>query len=442
MKKRIGTTLLMALGFLLNTTAFSSSADLFAITASGTVTTLDIQLCLNGNTPWSCEKHTVTRDTLSIRTTIPNHTYTAIGIKVLTPGYTLTGCQMISNGYCLFSASNTAATTITATSTTATTTLTPSVATLGLSVDGRTLNTALTGRARVITITNGANSATGVSVEATGLPTGTNITDVPTTCTGTLAPNATCTVTVTPGASATSNCGTGIAPTAGAVVVSANNADSATTNVVVLTYGCIYQGGYIYSVNDITDNTGSIGGKVATQTDQADSFPSGIIWSSDGTEGQVKYDDITGIYQDSTAGVNSCNGKSDGSCNSSRILNFYTPTTTYPLAYYAAGLCAVEISGYSGWYLPAICELGYDTNTIGSGCGTALAPAIQNMQSNLVDNNGIGALAGYYWGSTEDSGRRASGAWVQFFAVGGGSGQYGANKVSLLGVRCSRALTL
>lgn len=48
---------------------------------------------------------------LTIRTTIPSHTYPAAGIKINTPGYALAnaspGCTMSPNGYCLFSVSDT-----------------------------------------------------------------------------------------------------------------------------------------------------------------------------------------------------------------------------------------------------------------------------------------------------------------------------------------------
>lgn len=56
-----------------------------------------------------------------------------------------------------------------------------------------------------------------------------------------------------------------------------------------------------------------------------------------------------------------------------------------PLSYYAAGLCAATISGYSDWYLPAICEMGYGV----ANCGTSGVPELQNMQANLVNYNGL-----------------------------------------------------
>ena len=54
---------------------------------------------------------TAINTTLNITTTIPNHSYTNAGIKINTTGYSLknagTDCVPISNGYCLFSVSDT-----------------------------------------------------------------------------------------------------------------------------------------------------------------------------------------------------------------------------------------------------------------------------------------------------------------------------------------------
>jgi hypothetical protein len=112
------------------------------------------------------------------------------------------------------------------------------------------------------------------------------------------------------------------------------------------------------------------------------------------------------------------------------------------ITYYAAGLCKQAISGSSDWYLPAICEMGYDTLSQASGCGTSGAPTLQNIQSSLIDSSGFSAPAGDYWSSTEDSGLPLDYAWGQHFAASGDCNQVGGNKFLLLGVRCSRALTL
>lgn len=92
----------------------------------------------------------------------------------------------------------------------------------------------------------------------------------------------------------------------------------------ILTYGSVYQGGYIYAVNDTTSNTSSIGGKVATLTNQATAFSPRIIWRSNGSG--VSNIAIYGISETSTtsspnpaAGQAACNASTDGSCDSNNI---------------------------------------------------------------------------------------------------------------------------
>lgn len=326
--------------------------------------------------------------------------------------------------------------------------LSPSVASLAL---------AASGNARQITMTNtGTIAAANLSVVPTAFPSGTTSTS---TCAATLAAGDSCTVTVTPGASSTSNCATGIAPTPGVITVSSDDASSSAVNVVVLGYGCIYQGGYLFAMDDTTATTMSIGGKVAALTDQSSS---GIIWSSNST-GSLELDNIWGIDETSTssapspnsgsaepaiqfAGQSNCNGATDGSCNTNNINVYYGTVASPPvtiLSYYAAALCEQIISGYSDWYLPSICEMGYDARNSGTGCGSAAAPTLQNMQSNLVDTGAV-YIVGYYWSSTEASALPQQAAWLQFFSTGGVngiSGQFYVLKSNGLAARCSRALS-
>lgn len=363
---------------------------------------------------------------------------------------------------------------ITRTTTPGATTLSTSVAPpsiLALSVNNTALNTALTGNARYITIQNtGTNEATGLSVSATGLPTGTNITTIPTTCTGTLAPGATCTITITPGPNATSNCNTGIAPTSGTITVSATNVALPTTsNLVVLSYGCQYQGGFLYSVDDTTNNgvtgtcstppcTKSIGGKVVSLTDQAEPLTSSgpqatsIIWSSNGSgsiNANVSYDIIPLISEASTpndsynnaqstynttyanessfpfpgsSAFSTCNGAIQGSCNSGNILALYdTYKTGYDIGSspytlsagptnrtdYAVGLCTAMINTYSDWYLPAICEMDSVYGTV------TCPPDEQSMVANLSFLLGDPSLATPSTSCTPPSGTHclAGGYW-------------------------------
>lgn len=87
MMKRILTTTAILLGAGLNQAAYSATGSFFNVAANGA--------------------------TLTIKTTVPNHTYSAAGIKINTPGFTFAstnpGCMMAANGYCLFSCSDTTA---------------------------------------------------------------------------------------------------------------------------------------------------------------------------------------------------------------------------------------------------------------------------------------------------------------------------------------------
>lgn len=369
-----------------------------------------------------------------------------------------------------------------------TTTLSVSASELALSVTGLTeygvsLVPPASGDARTITIANtGGNTATNLAVTAPTWPSGTSSS---TTCGSTLAATDTCTITVTPGSVASSN-GTdpcslnGTAPQPRSIQVSGDNTNTVTSNVVVLNYGCIYQGGYVYAFDDTTSTTGSVGGKVAATADQA-SVSSAIIWSSNGglgtSPGDVSYDLIPGVAETSTpsnglplylqfdsffssvynnpnpftsSSFSACAGDRDGACNTNNIVTFYNQFVTTntigtggsgpftasagptPLTAYAAGLCKQTISSYSDWYLPAICELGY-----GSACGTPSSPTLQNMQSNLVDS--LNRLASIYWSSTASSAQPHSDAWIHWFDNTGASMQLAGAKNGTASVRCSRA---
>ncbi len=101
--RNISVTLLLIIG----QNVFSGSGLLFNVSATGTPSNMNITLCLNGKGPLSCQNYNVSALTLSILTTIPNRTYPFAGIKINTPGYVLSGCDLNGNGYCLFSVSNT-----------------------------------------------------------------------------------------------------------------------------------------------------------------------------------------------------------------------------------------------------------------------------------------------------------------------------------------------
>ena len=91
--------------------AFAVTGALFRVSASGNQTTdpINISLCLNGKGPLSCQSHTISQPRLTIRTTIPGQTYVAAGIKISSTKVKVTnleGCVPNSNGFCLFSVSD------------------------------------------------------------------------------------------------------------------------------------------------------------------------------------------------------------------------------------------------------------------------------------------------------------------------------------------------
>lgn len=158
-------------------------------------------------------------------------------------------------------------------------------------------------------------------------------------------------------------------------------------------------------------------------------------------------DEIYGINEYSTpvapspssgqlAGMNACNGARDGACNSTNIKLQYAASAS---ADYAAAVCTGTSDGYSDWYLPAICQLGYDTSHANYACGFP-TPVIQNVQSSLVDNGNIGSLSGQYWSSTQlvsvPPGDRA---WAHAFAASPIQSETAKSLSSA--VRCVRDLT-
>lgn len=93
--------------------AFAGSGLFFDISSTGTSSVnINTTLCLNGKGPLSCQNYMVSGSCLTIKTTIPNHTYPSVGIKINTPGFIPQGCMPISNGYCLFSVSDANPTTV------------------------------------------------------------------------------------------------------------------------------------------------------------------------------------------------------------------------------------------------------------------------------------------------------------------------------------------
>ncbi|HCD9576659.1 TPA: DUF1566 domain-containing protein [Legionella pneumophila] len=292
-------------------------------------------------------------------------------------------------------------------------TLSPLVQNLALSIKSLGADPALAGNARIIRIENtGSIPANNVQVSTSGFPAGTSITN--NGCTGTLNAGATCDITITPGLNASLDAGNnacttspGTKPEPTIVTVSADNAPSTNVNVLVLGYGCIYQGGFLFSVDDTTPDTGSIGGKVAALTDEPSPF---YQWST--------------IFNNTAA-----DSITDGFTNTNALAS---PVDQYP----AAQACLDKNDqGFTNWFMPAICELGrYVGSGIDAGCGTTNP----NLYTTLHTNNLGGFAGGLYWSSTEFSGDPTFNAWGHDFSSGF---QFGDDKDGDLRVRCVRAFT-
>lgn len=389
--------------------------------------------------------------------------------------------------------------------------LTASLADLALSITGLTLDGLPSGQSRVFTITNTGNApAVNLSISATPFPAGTTIDTAPvTSCIdgSTLNIGDSCTITIAPGNTPSSGagnvpCTTGIAPIPTIVSATAIGTNQTATNVVVLSYACIYQGGLIYAMSETANDQQSIGGQVTSLVDQAEpsigsgSQPSSIIWASNGTQGNVSKDVMPTIsenfgfptyptaafiygntynnegtfpYPPSSA-FDACDGSIEGACNSHNILAFYnTYITNYggsynvqpgitPLTYYSTGLCTASINGFNDWYLPAICQL--DAVNGGVVCPVGAQSIVGSLGFLIGDPNsvvpipsqscnqpfgpppGVNCFAGIYWSSTLRFFEIVDNAYAEVFDNILTSIQDDFDKAALLGVRCSRNLTI
>lgn len=102
---------IVALFTMLLSKAIFAGGLFFNITSSGNPANVNITLCLNAKGPLSCQNYNVSALNLSILTTVANHTYPAAGIRINSPFYSLANsglnCTPLSNGFCMFSVSNT-----------------------------------------------------------------------------------------------------------------------------------------------------------------------------------------------------------------------------------------------------------------------------------------------------------------------------------------------
>lgn len=293
--------------------------------------------------------------------------------------------------------------------------------TTSLSLSATTLALAASGTPRILIVTNtGQNSTSSLNFTANpALPTGTV---QATTCSASLAPGSSCTVTITPGSTASASASAGTAAVPSTLTIGGSNTNSLDANIYVLTYGSIYQAGYIFSIDDSTSALSNIGGKVLALSDQSASSQ----WSA-------TRNNVPGITEtDATP----CDGAYDGSCNTNQIVAYYSALST-PYSNYAAGLCKSTINGYGDWFLPSLCEM----NKTQSFAQPICSASSQDIQSKLVDT-GIVPLTSYYWSSTESSGNPTDVAWTSYFASSGGGSIIGAHKTNIsASVRCARAMT-
>ncbi|MBL0919033.1 MAG: hypothetical protein IBJ14_10040 [Hydrogenophaga sp.] len=279
-----------------------------------------------------------------------------------------------------------------------------------LTISAASLSLAVSGNPRLFTIANtGTQTAQMVSVSTgAALPVGTTSIS---TCNN-LPAGATCTVTVTPGATPSATPGN-TSPVPASLNIAGSNTNTLTAQIHVLDHGSVYQGGYVFAIDDTTPNTGGIGGKVASLTDA--SF--GTFWGADAVGGAA----ITSV-----PGALSL---VDGAANTAAIVAAMGPGSE---PHHAAGLCSASTaSGHSDWYLPAACDMGP-----GGGCVIGQG----NMHDNL-ENHGsgnIGNLSGQYWTSTQSSTLNTA-AWIHFATSGLQS--TGIKSLSL-SARCARSLTI
>ena len=172
----------------------------------------------------------------------------------------------------------------------------------------------------------------------------------------------------------------------------------------------------VFVIDDTTANTTSIGGTTVDLLDSAQTYPWSNNYSTTSatsfTDGEANTQQIIADQGAGSYAANYCNSYSIDSAGNS-------PCTT--------GTC------YSGWYLPAICQI---SPMECSGTTT-------NMQDNLPDLISAqcvtGCLNGTYWSSTIDN-LLADYAWYQIFSASSNL-SYSGYQSSALSVRCVRALT-
>ena len=282
-----------------------------------------------------------------------------------------------------------------------------------ISASVASLTLATSGTARTITITNTGSSRTnGLQAEFPTFPSGTTA-DFG-TCTGDLDPTETCTITVTPGSTTSA--------TPLTITVGGSNTNVVDLQVGVVTFGSIYQGGYIFAIDDTTDSGSSIGGSIVALDDNGT-----VAWGTQGT-------------------VTNASSLTDGATNTATIISTLGNGT------YAAALCSgfsIDDSGnspcssgtcYSSWYLPSICVMS--NNASDANCATGTPNIFDNVGFLIGGCVGSECLIGKtYWSSTENSGNPGNDALAESYQPVDQDFLASAIKSSQIDVRCARALT-
>lgn len=98
------------IGFLIQmmmVTVYAETSNFFSIDEDcQTISPYQVKLCLDGKGPLSCQSYILNTSRLLIKTTIPQHVYQHVGIKIESPLYRPLNCTLFDNGYCLFSAND------------------------------------------------------------------------------------------------------------------------------------------------------------------------------------------------------------------------------------------------------------------------------------------------------------------------------------------------
>lgn len=217
----------------------------------------------------------------------------------------------------------------------------PSVVTLALSANDPGLNAALTGVMRTITITNtGLYDTKGLTATVSpALPPGSSFA---TNCASVLPAGSSCQVTVAPGLTPTAAPLTASVPST--LRVAGENTNASITDIHILSYGSVYQAGYVFKLDDSTAPTASVGGKVLALSPESN----GENWGPDGPTDSVPL--------------------GDGRATTQAIVNLFPGQPS------AAKTCAgSSAGGFSDWYLPGVCEVH------GHGCNGNSQPLIDTL---------------------------------------------------------------